>query len=242
MKKKDTIRFGLETIKNFGTETARALIAERENRGQFSNFTDFIESTAGLNLNRRGLEALIKSGAMDALGERGQMLANVDDALAYTRVQAKNTLGQDSFFGLIADTESVPKLTLKEAPLASEKERLAWEKELLGLYVSGHPLDAHRERFTEKKGIKEIKELGEGAGAVFGGLIEEIRTVITKKGERMAFIKIVDFESSIEAVLFPKSYEELKKFVLPEACVAVRGKVSKRNGETSVLIDNMKLL
>lgn len=240
--KEDTIRFGLETIKNFGTEIAKALIAERESRGHFSNFTNFIERTAGLNLNRRGLEALIKSGAMDALGERGQMLANVDDALAYTRVQAKNTLGQDSFFGLIADTDSVPKLTLKEASPATEKDRLAWEKELLGLYVSGHPLDAYRERFAEKRGIKEIKELQEGVNVIFGGLIEDIRTVITKKGERMAFLKIVDFESSIEVVLFPRSYEELKNVVAPEACVAASGKVSKRNGETSILIDKMKLL
>lgn len=242
VEKEDTIRFGLETIKNFGTETAKSLIIERESGGPFLNFTNFIERTAGFNLNRRGLEALIKSGAMDALGERGQMVANIDDALTYTKLQAKNTLNQNSFFGLITDTASVPKLTLKEAIPATEKERLAWEKELLGLYVSGHPLDAHRERFAEKGGIKEIKERQEGTNAIFGGLIEEIRTVITKKGERMAFVKIVDFESSIEAVLFPRSYEELKKIVLPEACVAVRGKVSKRNGETSVLVDNMKLL
>jgi DNA polymerase-3 subunit alpha len=239
--KDDTIRFGLETIKNFGAETAKALIAEREARGPFANFTDFIERTVGLNLNRRALEALIKSGAMDNLGERGQMLLNIDDALAYTREQAKNTLGQDSFFGLITD-DSVPKLTLKESPPATEKERLAWEKELLGLYVSGHPLDAHKERFADRGGIKELKDYQEGSRAIFGGLIEEIRTVITKKGERMAFVKIVDFESSIEAVLFPRSYEELKAVVVLEACVAVQGKVSKRNGETSVLVDKMKLL
>lgn len=237
----DKIRFGMETIKNLGTEVARNIMREREENGPFTGFANFLERLPNKQLNKKSLEALIKSGALDALGERGQLLANLEDALSYIREREKEK-GQDSFFALITDQSSVPSLHFKEAPPASNEEKLAWEKDLLGLYVSGHPLDRFRERLSGKGTIKDVKEYQEGGIAIFAALIDDIRMVITKKGERMSFVKLVDKESSIEAVVFPRTYEEVKTMLVPNACIIFQGRISKRNGEISVMTEKIKNL
>lgn len=237
----DKIRFGMETIKNLGTEVARSIMREREENGPFTDFANFLERLPNKQLNKKSLEALIKSGALDGLGERGRLLANLEDALSYIREREKEK-GQDSFFALIADQESVPTLSFKEAPPASSEEKLAWEKDLLGLYVSGHPLDRFQERLAGKGTIKDIKEYQEGGIAIFAALIDDIRMVITKKGERMSFVKLVDKESSIEAVVFPRTYEEVKTTLVPNACIIFQGRISKRNGEVSVMAEKIKNL
>jgi DNA polymerase-3 subunit alpha len=142
----------------------------------------------------------------------------------------------------MADQSSVPTLSFKEAPPADNEEKLAWEKDLLGLYVSGHPLDRFRERLAGKGAIKDVKEYQEGGIAIFAALIDDIRMVITKKGERMCFVKLVDKESFIEAVVFPRTYEEVKAVLVPNACIIFQGRISKRNGEISVMAEKIKNL
>jgi DNA polymerase-3 subunit alpha len=134
-------------------------------------------------------------------------------------------------------------LRLVEAPSASQRERLLWEKELLGIYVSGHPLDAFKDTLKKRGEIAKIKtDTKSGMPIVIGGIIEETRVLLTKNGEKMAFIKIADFSDSIEAVAFPKVYKEHGDKIVADTCVAVKGRYSLRNGTPSILIENMKVL
>ena len=139
------IRFGLVTIKNFGQGIATAIIDERKKNGKFKSIADFLERVKDKNLNKKSLEALIKTGALDCFGhDRGVLLANMENLLAYNKENEKKSADQDSLFGGMADTSSLPTLKLASAPPAASNDKLAWERELLGLYISGHPLEQYR--------------------------------------------------------------------------------------------------
>ncbi|MEK7650442.1 MAG: DNA polymerase III subunit alpha [Patescibacteria group bacterium] len=240
----DKIRFGLVTIKNLGTEIAKAIVAERKNAGPFKTIVNFLERVQHKNLNKKSLEALIKSGALDSLGEeRGKLLANLEQLIAYHQSTLKSGDNQDSLFGLLADQSSVPQLKLHEAEPASAREKLTWEKELLGLYVSGHPLDAFAHKFKENENtINRVREALEGQNVVAGGILEEIRAINTKKGDQMAFAKLTDFTGTIECVIFSRVYAEARELLQPEKCVAVKGRLSLRNGEPSIVVESLKEL
>ncbi len=237
-----SIRFGLYTIKNLGKEISDAIISERLQGEKFADFGDFLEQVKHKNVNKKSLEALIKSGAMDSLGERNQMLENLEEALAYNREIAKgNTTNQTSLFGSMTNTATLPKLRLKETRPATQTERLVWEKELLGLYISGHPLEKFREKLNNlKTKIKDVKKLEEGYPIVLAGIIEEAKKVLTKKGQTMFFVKLSDFSDSIETVVFPRILEDSGNTIRESACVAVSGKVSYRNGTPSVIVEKIK--
>lgn len=244
------IRFGLYTIKNLGTDISDAIIAEREKNlpaqagGKYRSLADFLERIRHKNLNKKSYEALVMSGAMDGLGERGAMLANTEEALAYNRAQGESASGQASLFGMMADASSVPTLRLKSAPPAAKKDMLMWEKELLGLFVSGHPLDAHKEKLDAiGTTIENIKTLREGNVAVAGGIVEDIRTILTKKGDKMAFVKLTDYSGTLELVLFPEAlFAHKELFETPDRCIKVRGKISDRNGEKTLIVERVKEL
>jgi hypothetical protein len=146
--KTGVIRFGFYTIKNMGTDIADAIIAERKAGGTFKNIGDFLDRIKHKNLNKKSMEALIKSGAMDAFGERGQLLGNLEDMLEYNK-EVNKVSNQVSLFGDMPELLGVG-YTLKPAEPAAQKDMLQWEKELLGLYVSGHPLNAFREKIEKK--------------------------------------------------------------------------------------------
>lgn len=243
-KGQDEIRFGLYTIKNLGADISNAIIEEREENGKFESFTDFLERITHKNLNKKSLEALVKSGAMDMLGERGQMLANTEDALAYNKEQQTGAKNQTSLFGSMSDQSSVPVLRLKESAPVEKNERLAWEKELLGLYISGHPLDEHKIKLEESgTSIKKVREKTEGAVVIAAGIVEDIREITTKKGERMAFVRLADYNESIEMVVFPSVYFSYKELLeKTDTCVKVKGKISERNREKSVIVEAVKVL
>jgi len=242
----DQIRFGLYTIKNLGENIAAAIITERETNGAFLSFTDFLERVNHKDLNKKSLESLIRAGAFDTLGEeRGALLHNVDEALEYHREHAKALQSnQVSLFSVITDTKSVPRLRLRPAPEILIDQKLAWEKELLGLYISGHPLDKHREKI--EKGGSNIKSVGEdtrdGMGIIIAGIIEEHKVVITKKNEHMAFLRVADFSGSIEVVVFPRTMAECKELLGPDKCIAIKGKFSRRNDSPSIIAEKIKSL
>ncbi|MGB2580636.1 MAG: OB-fold nucleic acid binding domain-containing protein, partial [Minisyncoccia bacterium] len=241
---KSEIRFGLYTIKNLGKDIADAIIEERESNGKYKSIADFLERIRHKNLNKKSFEALVKVGAMDGLGERGQMIANTEEALEYNKAQKNEMSGQESLFGMMADTSSVPSLRLKPSEKAPQSTCLAWERELLGLYVSGHPLDDHRDKL-EKIGstVEGIKKLKDGAMAVVGGIIEDIRPILTKKGDKMAFVKLTDATGTIELVLFPEAFFTHKEFFEnPDRCIKVKGKISERNGEKTMIVERVKEL
>ncbi|HEU0085781.1 MAG TPA: DNA polymerase III subunit alpha [Candidatus Paceibacterota bacterium] len=235
------IRFGLYTIKNLGTDIADAIIGERKTGGKFKSISDFLERIKHKNLNKKSMEALIKSGSMDNFGDRGVLLFNLESMLEYNHESGKQNANQVSLFGGM-EIENLPEFKLQDGPTASKEEKLLWEKELLGLYISGHPLDRLRDKLEKRDvNIKKIKnDMGNGLPVTIAGIIETSRVVITKKNDRMAFIKLADLTDSIEAVAFPSVFSISSDILVPEKCIALSGKISVRNGEKSIIIEAVK--
>jgi DNA polymerase-3 subunit alpha len=187
----DLIRFGLITIKNFGQGIATAIIDERKRGGHFTSLIDFTTRVRDKNLNKKSLEALIKAGALDCFGyDRGTLLGNVETILAHNKEHDKMPENQDSLFGLMSDKSTVPTLKLVDVPPALSAEKLIWEKELLGLYISGHPLEKYRTNI-EKLGtsIAKIKEKKE---EIQVDIAEMPAIPIVKKTQKPEFKKPYD--------------------------------------------------
>jgi len=238
-KKERSIRFGLYTIKNLGTDIADAIIEERTKNGIYKSLSDFFERINHKNLNKKSVEALAKSGAMDNLAERNMIIGNLEKLLAFNK-EVKGNANQDSLFGSIGGI--VAKLSLEPQVESTIKEKLTWEKDLLGLYISGHPLNAYKEKI-EKFGtlIKKIQtELKVNTPVTVAAIIDDVRIVTTKNNSRMAFIKLSDFSGTIEAVVFSKLFETTKDMLIVDNIIALKGKVSERNGEKSIMIESMK--
>ena len=239
--KSKKIRFGFYTIKNLGTDISDAIIKKRKELGKFKSITDFLDRIKHKNLNKKSMEALIKSGCMDEWSDRGIMLSNLEAMLEYNHETNKQNENQISLFSGKAEIK-VPEFKLQNAREATQAEKLLWEKELLGLYISGHPLDRIRKKLESRDmNIKKIKEsVGNGISVTIAGIIETARQVVTKNNERMVFLKIADLTDSIEAVAFPSIFKESIDILVPEKCIAISGKVSLRNGEKSIIIEAMK--
>jgi len=240
----DRIRFGLITIKNFGQGIATAIIDERKKSGKFTSLTNFLDRIKDKNLNKKSLEALVKSGAMDSFGiDRGVLLGNIENLLAYNKEKGNQPENQDSLFGIMIDKSSIPTLKLAEIPPAEIKDKLAWEKELLGLYISGHPLDRYREIISKRDmDIKKAQELKDGTEVTIACIIEEVKPISTKKGDSMAFVKVSDFTGTLETVVFPRVLLEFRHAFTPDKCVALKGKISERNGQKSMIVERVKVL
>lgn len=242
--KSEKIRFGLYTIKNLGTDISDAIISERKTNGKFKSITDFLDRIKHKNLNKKSMDALIKSGSMDDWGDRGIFLSNLEGMLEYNHQNSKQNENQISLFGDLKTKTGIepPAFKLMPAEKASQAEKLLWEKELLGLYISGHPLDRLRDKLEKRTiNIKKIKEeMSNGMQVTIAGIIETSRQVVTKNNERMAFIKIADLDDSIEAVAFPAIFKESIEILVPEKCIALSGKISNRNGEKSIIIEAVK--
>ncbi len=236
------IRFGLTTIKNFGEGIADAIIAERKKGGHFTSLTDFLLRVHDKNLNKKSLEALVTTGALDRFEERGKMFANMENLLAFNKEHvAGKEANQDSLFGGLAT--AVNELVLADVPPIAKEQKLLWEKELLGVYVSGHPLDQFKAELESRSTITQIKNDGRnGIPVVTAGMIETVKELLTKKGDKMAFIQLSNLDDSIEMVAFPEVYQTNKELLVPGTCVAVKGKLSIRNDQPSVLVDRLKRL
>jgi DNA polymerase-3 subunit alpha len=235
---KENIRFGLTSVKNFGEGIAAAIIEERKARGKFSSLEDFLKRVQDRNLNKKSLEALVKCGALDLFEDRGKLFHNIDILLEFNRENEKNS-AQDSLFGSIVGGD---KITLRDSEPLPQNEQLRWEKELLGLYISGHPLDKFREKM-QSKGISIAKVLEnpkEGQAQMILGVCAEMKEIRTKKGDLMAFVKMADFSTTMEVVLFPEIYENTKKIFDGENCIAIEGKISLRNGGVSLLAEKIR--
>ncbi|MCB9805972.1 DNA polymerase III subunit alpha [Candidatus Nomurabacteria bacterium] len=238
----ESIRFGLVTIKNFGQGIADVIIAERKKSGKFTSLENFLTRVTDKNLNKKSLEALIKSGALDSFDiDRGQLLENLEDLLQFNKEISKGSQNQASLFG---ENNELPSLKLKESKLITTQEKLNWEKELLGLYISGNPLDPFKKKLSEHSlPIHLAKdEKKNNLSVLIGGIVEKSRIIRTKKGDEMAFVTISDLEDSIEGVMFPLVLQKYRELIEPGTCLVVGGKVSFRNGEPSILVDKAKRL
>ena len=240
----DSIRFGLNSIKNFGSGIAGDIIKDRKTNGKFKTLSDFLSRIQTQQLNKKGLESLIMCGALDSLGERGRMLAHIELMLEYHRGQKGG--GSDSLFAGLGGGSD---LSLPQAPEAPLREKLKWEKELLGLYISGHPLDQYKEKLQGAQAAGKALSIGQtklqvrpGTTTVAAGMIESVRVILTRGGDQMAFIKLADFDGSIEAVVFPKDYVTYRALLTPENCIALKGRLTNRNGELSLVAEALKAL
>jgi DNA polymerase-3 subunit alpha len=237
------IRFGLYSIKNFGSGVADSIIAARTEGGAFKDIGNFLTRIPDKNLNKKSLEALIMCGALDEIGERSSLLENIDTLLAFHREHVRAPSDQGSLFGGAVLSPINTTLHLPPTTPASQKQRLDWEKELLGLYVSGHPLDQHREKFKDQKTtIKHAKENLRGVETVIAGLVETNQTILTKNGERMGFLRVADFSDAIEVVAFPRVLKENEAILALGSCVMLKGKISERNGTPSFVAERVKAL
>ncbi|MCX6703601.1 MAG: DNA polymerase III subunit alpha [Candidatus Zambryskibacteria bacterium] len=244
----DSIRFGLTTIKNFGAGIAESIIKERKARGHFTSLEDFLSRINDKNLNKKSLEALIKTGAFDLListhYSRHTLLKNLDTLLTYHKEsRIESSTAQDSLFGN-SEGNTLSKLNLVPEENSNTADQLLWEKELLGLYISGHPLQQFAERLDKRDmPICKVKEKTKAKEVVMiGGIIEEIKEIMTKKGDKMLFVRLADISDSIELVVFPKVYVEFRDVIAIDNCVVVKGVYSKKDGKESVLVDKIKLL
>ncbi|MCK5096301.1 MAG: DNA polymerase III subunit alpha [Candidatus Pacebacteria bacterium] len=240
----DNIRFGLYTIKNLGYNIADAVIKEREENGKYISFSNFLERVHHKNLNKKSLESLVKSGALDDFEERGIVLGNIENALEYNKYIIKQQeTDQSSLFGGL-DESTLPTFRLKESDPVSKDEMLSWEKELLGLYISGHPLDKFRDKINKNGTTIEClqQKAQEGITTLVAGIIEESKEILTKKGDKMAFVRLSDYEDTLEVVVFPRIFTEFKEILISGTCVVIKGKISKRNNELSIIVDDIKKL
>ncbi|MFW0871202.1 MAG: DNA polymerase III subunit alpha [Patescibacteria group bacterium] len=256
----DQIRFGLFTIKNFGENISHTVIEERKANGAYTSLTDFLERVNGRDMNKKSLEALILSGALDSLADRDAMLGSVDLLLEFVKESRSRNVAQESLFGVIEDMGSheisLPEptgthITLKTGmneelhytlPLSS-KQKLYWEKELLGLYVSGHPLDKYRDKIEQKgRNIKGAIAKGFQQKYTFAGVLSNCRHITTKNNRRMAFATLSDTTAGLDTVFFSDIYKECRDLLQDDATVQITGKLQRRDGEWGLLAEEIKLL
>jgi DNA polymerase-3 subunit alpha len=231
------IRFGLSTIKNVGEKISDAIVEERLRGGSYESLTGFVRRTKQRGLNKKVLESLIKSGAIDSLGvERMTALQNIDLIL---KAAGNGETPQTSLFG----DENSFEIKLRDAPKpASKAEKLAWEKELIGLYVTDHPLKGFLER-NSGNGIKPIGEAykeRENRSVNVCGVISSIQRIQTKTGAPMLFVKLEDLSDNIEILVFSETLSKYSKLWEENNAVLVYGKISKRNGDTKLICQKVQ--
>ncbi len=234
----ENIRFGLSTIKNVGEKITEAIVEERLRSGPYETLTDFVTRTKKYGLNRKALESLIKSGALDSLGvERMTALANCDILLK--AAGSSGTVTQNNLFG--SSHSFKIKLATADAP-ASKNEKLAWEKELIGLYITEHPLQGYIKN-NKGNGIKPIGEIvheDENKTVKVCGVITNVQQIRTKTGSPMLFVKVEDLNNNIEILVFSDMLEKNTSIWKENNSVLINGRVSKRNGDTKLICLNVQ--
>lgn len=242
---KSAIRFGLGAIKNVSEKSIEHLIEERNANGDYTSLDNLIERVGSKNINKKTLECLAMVGAFDAWGRRSQLLKIVPEVWTRTskdEVQASG--GQGMLFSSM-DNKKVSLATITPLPNTEEETKLqkvAWEKDLIGIYVTEHPLGSYENLIYTKsvQTIKDSKELGEGQDVQILVTINNIKNLKTKKdGKSMAILSIEDFEDKAEAVVFPKSYEKVSEKIEEFVPLIIKGKVNFRDDKLSLIVNNI---
>lgn len=240
------IRFGLDAIKNVGHGAADEIISVRDKDGLYKDLADFISRINGRLVNRKVWESLIKSGALDRFGDRGALLESLDSILAVgAKLNKDSAAGQTDLFGADESIE-IPKLAIlvpESSSLYNEHEYLKWERELLGLYLSKHPLEEFVVILGEKSvPINQVTADYDGAYASVGGSIADIRQITTKNGQQMAFVKLEDLGGDeIELVVFPSAFKDNTLLWQKDKIIVATGKVNGKD-KTGSVISEPKLL
>ncbi|HOO31164.1 MAG TPA: DNA polymerase III subunit alpha [Bacillota bacterium] len=240
----NTIRFGLGAIKNVGEGAAESIISARKSGGPFVSFVDFCNRVDMTAVNRKALESLIRCGAFSEFGKRRALLAIMDQVCDQSAVRQRHQeSGQASFFDLFEEpsgfgTADIP---LPDVPDFSESQILAMEKELLGLYISGHPLASVAEaiRKVATMSVRDLSNAEDGAYATLAGVIIGRKQIITRTGQPMAFVQIEDLTGQVEVVVFPRTYQECADILARDAIVVVKGRVDVKEEGIKILADSI---
>ena len=244
-----SIRFGLGAIKNVGQSPVEEIILGRKDSSDrisrpFISLNDFVRRVDLRKVGKRPLECLIKVGALDQLGERGSLLASLEQIanISASHFRAKEMGQMDLFGGSLV--EETPLLVLQTYIRMSKKDQLDWEKELLGLYISDHPLNAHLRQVENK--ISHIStalaEAEEASKVSVGGVVNRMRPIRTKKDQMMSFVTLSDTYGDMDLVFFPKTWEKYSQIVDVGVVLLVEGKVQHRDTNVSVLVDKISVV
>jgi DNA polymerase-3 subunit alpha len=230
------IRFGLNAVKNVGESAVRSILAAREEGGPFASIWDFCERVDPQQMNKRALESLVKSGALDSTGAtRMGMLEVLEDALVSGgRLIADRLAGQGSIFDLGSEAQEGDRRA-HHRPIPSDefekRELLALEKESLGLYVSEHPLDAVRDQLRRKTDCRmaDVERRRDGEVVTVGGIVSALKQLTTKKGEPMVFLRLDDLSGSLETVVFNSVYAAARELLEADRMLVVKGRVDHKD-------------
>jgi len=235
------IRFGLTAIKNLGNHIVDILIKERKKNGLFKNLSDFLLRIHDKDLNKKSLESLIKSGALDKFGDRQQMLDNIENLLNIShQAQQERNSGQINIFKKLP-VNHTPGLTLTNSKPTTNLQKLTWEKELMGLYISSHPLaDYHEKIKRHYTSIDTInKHLNKYVKIV--GVVMSYKKIFTRKNEPMVFMQTEDETAKIETIIFPKIYQEYSTLIQENNILVVEGKISNKEGSFKMIADKISI-
>lgn len=243
------IRFGLAAVKNVGLGAIDSITAARKEK-PFASMRDFVSRVDMRSCNRKVMESLVKCGAFDSLGgHRAQYLAIIDDVLAQGQsAQRERENGQISMFSLMEDSvkEEMLEDNLPDLEPFSDKERLSLEKEMLGLYISGHPLGPYRtilENMPNLTPCAQLSSAGDNNHVKVGGIIVAVRSFFTKKNKQMAFVKLEDLTGSVELVVFPDLYEKCASMLEEDSLLLVEGRTDlKEEEDIKILAETIKPL
>ena len=239
--KGDKILFGLDGIQNVGEGAVCSIIEARRQGGPFKSLSDFVERADNRGLNSRACESLIRCGALDSLGaNRSQLLAALPEALGDAQsIRNERASGQLNLFG---GEETPETIVYPDLPDMDPKEKIEWERKLLGFYVSGHPLDSYKEQLKACTPLYHLTAEGnqyDGRMVTIGGTISRIKGTMTKKGQPMGYVTIEDYDGEVETVVFPSVWETVRPILAEDAAVAIRGRVQANERDVRVLAEEI---
>ncbi len=240
---KERIRFGLNAIKNVGKPAAMEIVQVRKEHGSYETLESLLELVRVKDLNKKSLEALAKVGALDKFGERNRLLANLDAILSFARnIDKIKNSHQDSLFGSLSFEKPTIRFVPPERP-STKKERLAWEKELIGLYISDHPVSDYDEYLRDiAVPVHDLDSLPDGATVRLGGVIATSKKILSKNGQPMYFAGIEDLTGRTEVLVFPRIAAETEGLWAEDGIVIVEGKVNRRDGSTKIMAESGRKL
>ena len=227
------IRFGMAAVKGVGVAAVEEVLRARA-EGKFENIEDFAKRVNVSKFNKKAWESLIKSGGFDAMGDRSDLLFNLETIQGFAnKLQKEAASGQTDLFGLLGESSEnvMPTVKLQSAPAKhTEKERLMWERELMGLYISAHPLDAYVDYFAEQTvPLAMITKNNDNNKVIVGGLINSLRVIVTKSGSKMAFVAMEDKTGDTEIIVFPSVYQQIGEYLKQDTAIRIEGTVNCRD-------------
>ncbi|MCL2094531.1 DNA polymerase III subunit alpha [Candidatus Saccharibacteria bacterium] len=240
--KENKIRVALSAVKGVGAGLVEELCEERKQNGGYETISDFARRMPE-KFNKKAWEALIMAGAFDEFGDRSDLLFSLEGIQAYAaKLRKEAASGQVDLFGSLGGEAALPEIEIKQAPIKhDENERLKWERELIGLYISANPMSKYAEWLRDKTTpVADLLEISAGTKVTVGGILKSARAILTKKGSKMAFCQLADARGDeVELVVFPQAYEMSANKIVQDEVVLIKGNAERRSGELKILVDEV---